>query len=229
MASQARKTFDENHQDIENLLSYYGVSKQLHEEFPEDGMMDGADVVLRSSIVLLVTYWEAYLEDIVTEAIKHIVEHVKDPVKIPKELKKTIIRELGADKNELALWKLAGDGWRDCIKSRLAQLKESRNRSFNTPKSTQTQIFIHSALGIGDITKTWDFQNRDAKTNSKYLDTLVELRGQIAHRGKIKNKITDESVKALSLFVKELVSKTGGSINTEVKKISGAPLWTKND
>ena len=229
MASQARKTFDENHKDIENLLDYYSVSEQLHEDYPDDGLMDGADVVLRSSIVLLVTYWEAYLEDIVTEAIEHIVEHVEDPTKIPKELKKTVIRELSGDKNELAMWRLTGDGWRDCIKSRLPQLKEARNRSFNTPKSAQTQSFIHSALGIVDITKTWDFQDRDASTNAKYLDTLVELRGQIAHRGKIKKKITDESVKALSLFVKELVSKTGGSINAEVKKIAGSPLWTKKD
>jgi len=229
MASQARKTFDENHKDIENLLDYYSVSEQLHEDNPEDGLMDGADVVLRSAIVLLVTYWEAYLEDIVTEAIEHIVEHVKDPIKIPKELKKTVIRELIAEKNELALWKLTGDGWRDCIKSRLPQLKEARNRSFNTPKSTPTQIFIRSALGIEDITKSWLFQERDAITNAKFLDKLVELRGQIAHRGKIKKEITDESVKMLSLFVKEIVSKTGGSINTGVKKIAGSPLWEKTD
>jgi hypothetical protein len=227
MASQARKTFDENFKDIENLLDYYHVSERFHEDYPNDGLMEGADVVLRSAVVLLVTYWEAYLEDIVTEAIEHIVIHVVDSTKIPKELKKTVIQELKKDNNELALWKLTSDGWRDCIKSRLPQLTEARNRSFNTPKSLQTQTFIQSALGIVDITKNWTFQNRDARTNTKYLDVLVDLRGQIAHRGKIKKKITDETVRIFSIFVKELVSKTGGSINAEVKKIAGSPMWTK--
>ncbi len=225
MASKARTTFNENLKDIEKLLDYYGATEQLHQDYPEDGLMEGADVVLRSSLVLLVTYWESYIEDIVDEAVDHVVENLADSAKIPKELKKTVIQELRDDKNELALWSLTGEGWRDCLRSRLPRLKESRNRNFNTPKATQTQMFIRAALGIEDITKGWRFGGRDSSVNSKYLDKLVELRGQIAHRGKLEKRITSDFVKELSDFVRELVSKTGGSLNAEVEKISGTPLW----
>ena len=38
----------------------------------------------------MVSHWEAYIEDITSEAIAHIVNKTKDSSTLPKELKKQI-------------------------------------------------------------------------------------------------------------------------------------------
>lgn len=229
MASNARNSFDENLVDIERLIDFHQVAEHLDKEVsPDSPPPVGKDVVLRSAIVLLVTYWEAYLEDITTEAITLIVDKVSDPTKLPKDLKKSIIKELAKDPNELASWQLAGDGWRKLLQDRLPKLQEGRDRSFNTPKSHQTREFLSVALGIADVTKAWEFAERTPEENAAKLDALVETRGQIAHRGKLTKKITEESVTDATDFIKKLVSKTGGKISTEVKKITGISLLKQN-
>ncbi|MBL9151969.1 MAG: hypothetical protein JNK37_05780 [Verrucomicrobiales bacterium] len=229
MPSNARKSFDENLVDIGRLIDFHQVAELLEKEAdPNDSPVAGKDVVLRSAIVLLVTYWEAYLEDIASEAINLIVDKVIVPEKLPKDLKKAVLKDLENDTNELACWQLAGDGWKKLLHDRLPKLQEARNRSFNTPKSRQTREFISAALGIADVTKAWEFAGRTPEENAAKLDALVETRGRIAHRGKLTKKITEKGVSEATEFIKSLVSKTGGKINTEVKKIAGVSLLKEN-
>ena len=226
MASKSRKAFDDNIQDVENLVHYY--------EFADESFRDtkikpppGADIVLRSAVVMLVTYWEAYVEDIVTEGVAHLVKHASDPQKLPKELRKAIAKELKADKNDIAIWQLAGDGWRSLLTKRLPDLTKGRNRSFNTPKSGQTREFVRSALGIDNITSSWKVDSKESAESCQTLDKLVELRGKIAHRGKLSKPLRVDDITTLTEWIKQLVSKTGGNINTCLKKSCGVPLWSK--
>lgn len=225
MPSAARKAFTENLNDIDLLIDYYQAAQALYDDDPKEPLPKGADVVLRSAIVMIVTYWESYVEDIVSEALRHIVNEVDDPNKLPKNLKKLIAKELHADKNELAAWKLCGDGWREVVMNRLPDLKESRDRRFNTPKTVQTKEFVASALGIPDITAAWKIDDKSPAKTGEYLDRLVAVRGKIAHRGKLKTKVTIKTVKHFQEFAKKLVTKTGGRINTEVRKMAGSGLW----
>ncbi|MGD9873530.1 MAG: HEPN domain-containing protein [Kiritimatiellia bacterium] len=224
MASKARKAFDENMVDVENLIQYYEFADESFREAAIEPP-PGADVVLRSAIVLLVTYWEAYIEDIVSEGVAHLVEHVPDPNNLPKELLKAIARELKTDKNEIAIWRLASDGWRELLTQRLPGFRERRNRSFNTPKSDQTRQFVCEALGISDITLCWKIDKDEPAQTCKVLDKVVELRGQIAHRGKLSKTVKPEVVRSMTEWFKKLVSKTGGHINSFIKKSCGVPLW----
>jgi hypothetical protein len=226
MASNSRKIFDQNLSDIDQLIQYYQTVESLYQK-QRKALPTGADVVLRSAWVLLVTYWEAYLEDIASEALEHLVKQIVDPDKLPKELKKIIAKELIADKNDLAVWALAANGWRTIIQNRLPKIQESRNRSFNTPKSAQTRDFFCNALGIKDITTSWVIGGKKPEEVCKILDRLVELRGQIAHRGKLTEgkKVNVKGVEILKKWIKRLVAKTGGRINTELKNSTGVPLW----
>lgn len=224
MASKARQSFDSNLKDIESLVDFYKVAELLAKD-TKTKMGDGEDVVLRSAIVLLVTFWEAYVEDIVEEALEHIVEHAPGPDKLPKGLKQEISKELKADKNEIALWQLAGNGWKAVVRDRLPAMKESRNRSFNTPKSLQTKEFFEKALGIPDITKAWTINDKPSEGVCKTLDKLIEIRGQIAHRGKLSKTISIKVVEDTKEFISKIVAKTGGHLQTELKLITGKPLW----
>lgn len=233
MASLARKAFDENSKDIQRLLNVWAEFEGLAKEAPREG--DETEipatriVFLKSIIILLVSYWEAYLEDIAGEALKHIIQNVEDSNKLPKELKKVITKELEREPDELAAWKLCGDNWRKLCLERFDVLTEKRNWNFNSPKSYLTNEFIQTAIGLENITRRWTTDTLDSDGCSKRLDDLIELRGAIAHRGQVTRTLTMKSVTADIEFIKKLVASTGGSINAFVKRTTKIPLWEKSE
>lgn len=227
MASQARKAFDANIKDVTALIELYETVVLFAKNNTEKTSIEPSDydVVLRSAIVLIVTYWEAYIEDIIQEAVNHLVAKVQSSEELPKELKKTLATEIKKDSHELAVWQLAGEGWRKLLQSRLVNLADARNRSFNTPKAQQTVEFVERALGLEDISLAWSKDDLQPELARKGLDMLVEIRGQIAHRGKIDPPITLATVENAKNFITKLVSKTGGAINSHLKKHAKQGLW----
>jgi hypothetical protein len=57
------------------------------------------------------------------------------------------------------------------------------------------------------------------------LDKFVELRGEIAHRGKFKTSVTKAQVVDYLNFIESAAEKTGGAVNTHVKRITGHALF----
>src|SRR5690348_11459503 len=114
MASKARQAFDKNSQDIERLLEIHGLiaGNQV-------GRKHQVEVLNKASIVLITAIWEAYCEDIAAEGLEFLVRHAPDATALPKELQKQVARELTSDKDQLAIWRLAGDGWRPVLEQRL--------------------------------------------------------------------------------------------------------------
>ena len=233
MPSLARRAFDENSKDIRRLIEVWGEFEGLSKEVPLDG--DEAEipatrvVCLKSIIVLLVSYWEAYLEDIAEEALRHIVQNVKDPNNLPKELRKAVTKELTKEETELAVWKLCGDNWRKLCLERFNQLAERRNRNFNSPRSHLVNEFIQATIGLENLCQKWKADTLDSAGCVKRLDELIELRGAIAHRGKVTRTLTMAAVDADIKFINKLVATTGGAINAFVEKTTKIPLWEKSE
>ena len=215
MTSNSRKEFDENFEDIEMLLDIEGGLRLFDKE---DGKSseDVIDVLYRSAIVLMVSHWEAYVEDICSEALKVLVSNTKEASKLPKEIKKQVAKEVEKTKNEIELWKLADKGWKKYLKNRLGSFKERRDRSFNTPKSTQTEEFIYKTLGLSKITSSWKFKGYSPIECKEKLDNLITIRGQIAHRGKLDQGISKKWLTEYIEFLKN---------NTHIKKTTGKGLW----
>ena len=224
MPSNARKKFDENARDIDQLIDLYKGVVTLY-KYQREAVPEGSEVLFRSAIVLMVSHWEAYVEDICGEALDHLVTHVSGPTKLPKEIKKHVAREIKASKNEIEVWRLAGQGWKNYLHSRMSTLRLARNRSFSTPRAQHTAEFIRQTIGIEDIRESWNFDGKDSTTISRQLDNLVEIRGEIAHRGRVGRRLDAEFVTDHTAFLRKLVSKTGGQINKYVKQISGAGLF----
>lgn len=94
-------------------LAFEILTPQFSELTPTGpGRKYGVEVLNKSAIVLLCAVWEAYCEDLASEAVEHLVTHAKDASALPKALRKQIAQELKADSHELAVWKLAGQDWR---------------------------------------------------------------------------------------------------------------------
>ena len=224
MASRSRQAFSDNSQDIDRLLKISCENA------------DGPDVdqvVLKASIVLITAFWEAYCEDIAAEGLEHLIAHVTNIDDLPKKLRQDLAQDLKKDKNELAVWDLAGDGWRRALAARLENYTESRNWTFNTPKPQQVDDLFDKALGIPRISEAWKVRKPrrhpdDLMTPDEarqQLTSFVELRGAIAHRGYTDDQVTDIQVTDYYKLVSSIASKTGGRVNGYVKKLTGVPLW----
>lgn len=223
MPSKARLSFDKNASDIKKLLSFHQQKGGTLR-----GRRYGLEVLNKSAIVLITSFWEAYCEDLATEGLEHIVKHGKDASVLTKELKKQIAKELTNDDNDLAIWSLSDDGWRLVLKKRLQNLKEERNRRLNTPKSTNIDDLFLKALGISKISQTWKWATKmNANSAREKLDEYVKLRGVIAHRGKSSKSVQKVDVTDYFDLIKKLAAKTGGKVNRHVKDVTGKPLWKK--
>jgi hypothetical protein len=220
MPSQARKHFNENAIDIERLL-------ELHQEkggaLP--GRRRGLEVLNKSAIILITSFWEAYCEDIAAEGLEHIVKYGSSNV-LPKEIKQLVAKDLKSDLNELAMWDLCGDGWKYILTNRLKNLQEQRNKKLNTPKTQKVDELFMQALGLSSISSSWKWAKKMTVIRAREkLDKYLTLRGEIAHRGIAAKTVTKTQVEDYFDFIKKLVSKTGGSVNSYVKKVTGKPLW----
>lgn len=150
MASKARKAFGKNAADISRLL-------EIHTDLGGDarGRRYRLEVLNKSAIVLITAIWEAYCEDLAAEALQHIVRRTPNPSALPVDLKKKIAKELKADLNDVAIWKLADRGWRGVLTKRLADLAQERNKKLNTPRAENIIELFRSALGLTDVSRRW--------------------------------------------------------------------------
>ena len=216
MPSKARIALEENLQDVDALLKLHGVQGEAGPT-----RRYGLEVFNKSAVVLITSYWEAYCEDIAEEGLECILTHAKTSDVLPKEIKKIIAKELKADVNELAIWSISDDKWRAVLRGHLDTLQEARNRKLNTPKHKNIDDLFESAIGLPNVSGKWTLspQLKADKARAK-LDKLVELRGEIAHRGKAKTSVKKATVVDHLGFIKQIAAKTGGSVNAHVKLIT---------
>lgn len=220
MASQARNAFDRNVKDVDRLL-------EIHADVGGDaqGRRFGLEVLNKSGIVLITAIWEAYCEDLAAEALEHLVTNVPSGSALPKELKQKIASDIKADKNDLAMWDLADAGWKARAKARLASLVVGRNRRLNTPKSDQIDELFAAAIGLATVSSAWNWQRMSVTQARAKLDKFVELRGAIAHRGAAASGVKKADVINYLTHIKSLVRKTGGRVNSHLKKATDRALW----
>ncbi|WP_406636421.1 HEPN domain-containing protein [Amycolatopsis sp. WGS_07] len=220
MASHARLAFTRNCGDIDRLLA-------IHTEQAGDGpgRKWQVEALHKSAIVLLTAFWEAFCEDLAAEALQHLVKHADDVVTLPKALRQRVAKELKENKNELALWGLAGNGWRDVLTDRLDRLQETRNRALNTPKTRQINQLFDETVGIEGVSSSWYWPGMSAQRAGAKLDEYIVLRGAVAHRGAAADSIKKSHVTAYYTHVKRLIGRTDSHVATNIERVSGVEPW----
>jgi len=154
------------------------------------------------------------------------VKHSISSDLLPKEIRQVIAKVLKRDVNELAVWSLCGDGWKNVLRSNLEHLRDQRNKRLNTPRTENIDELFHNALGIPRVSSSWSWAKKMTVNRAREkLDKYVTLRGEIAHRGKAAKGVTKAQVQDYFEFIKKLASKTAGTVNMHVRKITGKPLW----
>lgn len=220
MASQARSAFDQNAKDIQRLL-------RIHADIGggAKGRRYGLEVLNKSAVVLITAFWEAYCEDIASEALQHLVTYAPSGSRLPKGLKKKLAADIKADKNELAMWDLADAGWKTRAQARLAALTAERNLKLNTPKADQIDDLFSNAIGLMNVSATWQWKRMSSAQARAKLDKYITLRGSIAHRGSATSSVTKAQVEDYFRHVKRLAAKTGGEVKRHTRSVTGRDLW----
>ena len=220
MPSGAGIAFSKNVRDVQRLL-------QIHADVGGDaqGRRFGLEVLNKSAIVLITAIWEAFCEDLVAEALEHLIVHVASGDRLPKELKKRVAKELKSDKNDLAIWDLADQGWKRVARARLATLTAERNTRLNTPKTAQIDRLFVEAVGLASLSSAWRWRRTSAAQAKTKLDKFVALRGAIAHRGAAMGSIKKRHVTAYLTHVKRLVAATEAKVNVYVTAETGTAMW----
>jgi RiboL-PSP-HEPN len=200
---------------------------ELHEQIGGNapGRREGLEVLNKSAIVLITSYWEAYCEDVANEALAHIIKHARTAEALPQELRKQLAQEIKKASHDLEIWKIADDGWKKYLSDRIARISEDRNRRLNTPKTEQINQLFFQSVGLTSVSDSWKWSKKMTISRAqKKLDEFIELRGAIAHRGKAAKSVKKADVTNYFEFVKKLVAETGKKVNKHVLDLTGHPL-----
>jgi hypothetical protein len=176
-------------------------------------------------MVLITAMWEAYCEDLTTEALHLIVANSLRPDQLPIYLRKVIAGEVRNEKHELAPWFLAGEGWRELVIRRLAALQQDRERNLNNPTSRQVDGFFLEALGIDEISRGWSWSGIEADEAARQLDEYVNMRHQIAHRARLPKDTPKKTPKSYISLVRNLVLRTEYSVEQLLVDSLGESPW----
>ncbi len=177
MPSMARFNLERTGSEVRDFYAVHQLAKDM------PAIRRKLDILNKGTIMLLSAIWEGFCEDLTAEALLLLVDGAPDSAALPTTLQRIVARELKQSPHELAVWRLAGDGWQDVLHTRLSHLQMERNRRLNTPTSTNIDEFFKQALGIDAMSSNWATTQASAKENASRLDTFIELRNAIAHRG----------------------------------------------
>ena len=189
MPSEAFKVFDEYIvKEIETLANVF--SERNDHSFGRNT----AYGILHGGLVILVSGWETYCEDVSKEAAKKLVGRKNLTFdKIPKTAQLEILKYANQkDVNkvnllEAPLAKLPDEGW----KGVLYDVVEDYLRDFNTPKFNRKkgknlkELFSHF---LSTDVEEAIYELTGKNSHVKSIDRLIKIRGNIAHRGKQEKK-----------------------------------------
>jgi hypothetical protein len=193
--------------EIRSLLDYYASASQ-------DQNNKNLEVFKRSSVILVVTAWESYIEDMLGLHINNKLDNAKSPNDIPKAFNTvannwyiSILNKHDnhPKPNDFSKW--TGDNWKELIRGKL----QEDLFSLNTPKSGNISDLTKRYLGV-DVTQKWNMPGTTAPRVSRKLDQIIELRGEITHRivnyFEARSTIRQNSLISSVDFVERLANRT---------------------
>lgn len=173
--------------DVRRLLDLAPTSTKAG-----SGSRKTAEAVYRGGVVLACAVWEAYLEDLAIEAILLAVEHHRAG------------RPLGPGAYEVATRNERKLSQENIKRLDRAAVRRKRNMfigRFDNPKTANVDGLFERALDLGGFSDAWVLRGRSL---AKRLDSLVTLRGDIAHRSRGPLRVTKRQLSEQVVLVEQL-------------------------
>ena len=209
-----------NLEDISKLLEIHALVAST-----VSGRANSLQVINKSSIVLLTACWEAFIEDLATSSFDWLLSQCREPTSFPAKVRTRASSNIRQDKNELAVWELAGNGWKNVLRSHRDETIQTATGNFNTPKTRQIDLLYESLLGLTAISSTWKWPSMTAEKSRDKLEKLVVIRGNIAHRVRHDDLVRRPELEGYMAFVSRLAVLTHHAVVKHLIAHTGQSPW----
>jgi len=209
-----------NLDDVDRLLE---IHTKMSGKGP--GYKHNVEVLNKSAVVLLVACWESFVEDVAETAFSILLRRVRKHDLFAARVLSDAARPLKEAKDDRAVWKLAGDGWKSVLKDHKAALFEKYTGKLNTPRPSQVDAIYDSLLGIKSVSSHWHWQHTTADNARRKLDDLIDLRSSIAHRVKASHKVGKDDVRDYIDFINRIAAITSNVARSLVLEKTGKEPW----
>jgi hypothetical protein len=181
VTTMARVNFDFAMDDVKLLLKLHDQQSGRRTGKPDRNL----EVYKRAGIILTVTAWEAYIEDIVSYVFEQRLKEAESPDEFPDVFRSTINSWLAKkyenkpEKRRDVKRELTISDWKKAFREKF---KKSIRDNHN-PNSRNIRNLTVQYLGM-DLTQSWKWQKTTSQQACRRLDDLIYLRGELVHRGK---------------------------------------------
>lgn len=218
--SIARTNFDANKADIDRLWEIHALVAGVGA-----GRKHQVEVLNRSAIVVITACWEAYVEDVATEAFDFLLKEATSALQIPAKVRTTASKELKEALDDKRIWELADVGWRTVLLRHRDAVIKKWVSSLNTPKSKQVDGLFEELVGLATLHSQWSWQSMGAEDAKKKLDAYITIRGQIAHRVKHNEGVYKSWGTDFLAHVERLVEKSDAAVADHLFAVVAKRPW----
>jgi len=213
---------------VDNAREVLGLL-EIHESKTgkKRGRRFGMEIVNKSGIVMITACWEAFVEDTAVEAFEFLLAQTSDHSTLPSGILRRVAKHLKEDKNEIRIWNLANDGWKQVLRDYRKELLHSHVSFFNTPRAGNVDDLFKALLDYDALSNEWHWNRISADSAKKKLADYITLRGAIAHRVKASESVLKDDVVDYSVFIMRLAVRTSNVIRDHVHKLVGKYPWTR--
>jgi hypothetical protein len=182
-----------------------------------------SELLKQAAMVFLVAIWQDFISRLSNMALTKLFRNSSSPDKIPNKIKANISQKMKDIKNELEIWKLTGEGWREISINHLEKYIES----FNTPNTDKINTLFERTIGYEQISNNWKWRKMTPIQSRNKLDTILTIRHEIAHQGRTKTTLTKGLFEDYLHFIHRLAANTFNSIGKYLKTTISDNSWNK--
>ncbi|WP_439475328.1 HEPN domain-containing protein [Algoriphagus formosus] len=212
MPSQAYSNFQINLRDVDRLVdTHTSISGSSRGK-------KGLGHLTRSGIVMLSAAFEVFIEELTIECIELYINRFPSIRDFPKQCKHRMADLIKSHQNELEMFNLSGDGWKDMLRNHV----RTDCQTLNTPKYNNIDVLINRYLGIKEFSKSWMHSRVE-------LNELVSIRGEIAHNGSKAKYVKIKFLKESRVFIRNLCQEIDEKVCDHITSITpgSSQPWRK--
>ena len=189
------------------------------------GRRRDVDILNKSGIVLAVACWEAYVEDLASQAYGAMIAAATSPDAFPTRVLALAGKELRDAADERRIWELAGDGWKQTLARHKDQVLAAYLNGFHTPRPGNVDRLFDNLIGLKAMSATWKWRKNPNGHVLSRLETLVDLRGAIAHKVSVDRYVHKSEVIGALDLVQCLAAVSSNRTRDHVRARVAADPW----
>jgi hypothetical protein len=225
----------ENMEELDALTAFYQKAKD-EPVVAQAGSYHNPYILLKSSLIFLVTCWEEYLKSLVDESFTFMLSHSSNIALFPEHVRR-MSAELLPQKSDIKnkelwhhekwktdVWKLV-DEWPDF----LTQNKTQRIENFQSSRANNINMLFFQTIGLKKLSAGWQWQGMSNKQAIICLNTLLDLRGDYVHQNRSYRLLCEKDMEYFPIFIKVLANISANQVRDYIYRQLGHYPWFYND